>query len=672
MAVFKCKMCGGALEINENQTVVTCIYCGSQQTLPKIDDEKKLALFNRANNLRFKSEFDKAAGIYESIVSEFPDEAEAYWGLVLCKYGIEYVDDPADAKKIPTCHRTLPTSIMKDEDFQQACENADISAKMLYREEAKVIDGIQKKILEIANTEEPYDIFICYKENDDITGTRTEDSSMAQDIYTAFTEMGYKVFYARNSLRKVAGTEYEPYIYSALSSAKVMLAIGSKYEYYDAVWVKNEWSRYLSMMAEDKTKHLIPCFKNMDAYDIPEEFSNMQALDMSDMMFFNSLETSIKRILVANKTSTKKTYNSKSNNNSRELAFEDGYYVGESIADQPNGFGTRVWSDGSKYEGEWKYGKQDGQGTITNTDGSSWTGEFKNGKEWTGKGTFYLTDGSKYVGDIVNAKREGKGELYCANGDVYDGKFEDDEFEGDGTYTYKDGSIWAGEFIVGKRLNGKGVAYYENGDKYEGEIVYGKREGQGTLTRKDGSTWIGEFKDGKEWTGIGLVFYKNGEKYEGKLVDGKSVGQGTYWFADGKKYIGEFVNSVCTGKGKLYWPNGDRYEGQFVNGIREGQGTYIYSDGGTWIGEFKNNSSWNGKGTLHFVNGTKYDGDLANGKVHGQGTFTHKNGSTWTGEFKEGSPWNGEGTWYKKDGSYIKGKIRKGAPTVFGSTYFPK
>ncbi len=296
MAVFKCKMCGANLEISENQSVVMCEYCKTHQTLPKIDDEKKLALFNRANNLRLKSEFDKAAGIYESIVAEFSEEAEAYWGLVLCKYGIEYVDDK-DGKKIPTCHRTLPTSIMKDTDFEQACENADISAKAVYRAEAKAIDAIQKKILEIAGTEEPYDIFICYKETDDVTGARTEDSSIAQDIYTALTEMGYKVFYARNSLRKVAGTEYEPYIYAALSSAKVMLAIGTKYEYYDAVWVKNEWSRFISMMADNSSKVLIPCYKNMDAYDIPEEFSNMQALDMADMMFFNSLEVSVKRIL---------------------------------------------------------------------------------------------------------------------------------------------------------------------------------------------------------------------------------------------------------------------------------------------------------------------------------------------------------------------------------------
>lgn len=312
MAVFKCKMCGGALEINNHETVAICEYCGTNQTIPTFDDEKKLSLFNRANNLRFKSEFDKAAGIYENIIAEFPDESEAYWGLVLCKYGIEYVDDK-DGKKIPTCHRTLPTPIMRDEDFQQACENADIIAKGIYREEAKAIDVIQKKILEIVATEEPYDIFICYKETDEITGSRTEDSSIAQDIYTALTETGYKVFYARNSLRRVAGTEYEPYIYAALSSAKIMVAIGTKYDYYDAVWVKNEWSRFISMMSNDSSKVLIPCFKNMDAYDIPEEFSNMQALDMTDMMFFNSLEASVKRALPIDKKESVQEVNIVSN-----------------------------------------------------------------------------------------------------------------------------------------------------------------------------------------------------------------------------------------------------------------------------------------------------------------------------------------------------------------------
>ena len=87
MAVIKCKMCGGDLNLTEGASTAECEYCGSVQTIPKVDDEKKLTLFARANRLRLACEFDKAAGIYESIVADFPEEAEAYWGLCLCKYG---------------------------------------------------------------------------------------------------------------------------------------------------------------------------------------------------------------------------------------------------------------------------------------------------------------------------------------------------------------------------------------------------------------------------------------------------------------------------------------------------------------------------------------------------------------------------------------------------------
>lgn len=99
MAILKCKMCGGNLEYAPDATVCECEYCGSKQTIPVVDDEKKISLYERANRLRFNCEFDKAAVIYESIVADFPEEAEAYWGLILCKYGIEYVDDPVDGKK---------------------------------------------------------------------------------------------------------------------------------------------------------------------------------------------------------------------------------------------------------------------------------------------------------------------------------------------------------------------------------------------------------------------------------------------------------------------------------------------------------------------------------------------------------------------------------------------
>ena len=298
--IIKCKMCGGDLTIEEGKTVAECEYCGSRQTVPTADNEKKLTLFARANRLRAACEFDKAAGIYEGIVAEFPEEAEAYWGLVLCRYGIEYVDDPRTGRKIPTCHRSSFDSVMEDQDYEQACENADPVARRVYREEAKQIEEIRRGIIEVSGREAPYDIFICYKETDE-HGERTIDSVLAQDVYDALTEKGYRVFFARITLEDKLGQEYEPYIFAALSSAKVMLVFGTDYEYFNAVWVKNEWSRYLKLMAQDKTRHLIPCYKGIDAYDMPKEFAKLQAQDMGKVGAVQDLLRGIGKVLVPEK-----------------------------------------------------------------------------------------------------------------------------------------------------------------------------------------------------------------------------------------------------------------------------------------------------------------------------------------------------------------------------------
>ena len=296
MAVLKCKMCGGDLEIVPESTVCECEYCGTKQTVPTVDNEKKLNLFNRANRLRMASEFDKAASIYENIIAEFPEEAEAYWCLCLCNYGIEYVDDPATAKKIPTCHRASFESLQKDENFALALEYADVIAQKVYRDEAREIDRIMQEILAVSKNEKPYDVFICYKETDE-NGERTVDSVLAHDIYDALTAKGLHVFFARITLEDKLGRQYEPYIFAALNSAKVMLSVGTKYEYFHAVWVKNEWSRFLKIAAKDKTKVLIPCFKDIDAYDMPDEFKGLQAQDLGKLGATQDLLRGIEKIL---------------------------------------------------------------------------------------------------------------------------------------------------------------------------------------------------------------------------------------------------------------------------------------------------------------------------------------------------------------------------------------
>lgn len=45
-------------------------------------------------------------------------------------------------------------------------EYSDVVTRKIYREEAKAIEELRRGIIEVSSREEPYDIFICYKETD--------------------------------------------------------------------------------------------------------------------------------------------------------------------------------------------------------------------------------------------------------------------------------------------------------------------------------------------------------------------------------------------------------------------------------------------------------------------------------------------------------------------------
>lgn len=299
--IIKCKMCGGDIEFVPGATYGTCDYCGSTSTIPKVDDEGQINRYNRANHFRRQCEFDKAVAAYEKILEQDDTDAEAHWGAAISRFGIEYVEDPVTKQRIPTCHRVQLTSILADDDYKAAVQYApDTESRRLYEEEATRIAEIQKGILAISQNEKPYDVFICYKETDE-AGQRTHDSQWAQDVYYGLTEQGYKVFFSRITLEDKLGQEYEPYIFAALQSARVMVVIGSKPEYFNAVWVKNEWSRYLKLMAKDRKRLLIPCYRGMDPYDLPDELSNLQSQDMSKIGFMQDLLRGIRKVLDAEK-----------------------------------------------------------------------------------------------------------------------------------------------------------------------------------------------------------------------------------------------------------------------------------------------------------------------------------------------------------------------------------
>lgn len=295
MGALKCKMCGSNLEIEDSITVCKCEKCGTSQTVPDIEDDKELKLFERAGRLRFNCDFDKAAGIYNTITDSYPEEAEGYWGLILCKYGIEYADD-ASGKKVPVCHRISYDSVMDDEDFELVMENSDSESRAIFREEAKIIEENRKKYIQIAESEQPYDIYISYRAKDD-NGDKTAVSEIAGHLYNKLTSAGYRVFLSEAALKGKERSYCEPYIYSALNSANVMLALGTSYDDYNDVWVKNEWNRYLEIAEKNKNKCLIPCYKDVDEYDIPKEFAGLKVCQLGNDDTFNNIMAEIANVV---------------------------------------------------------------------------------------------------------------------------------------------------------------------------------------------------------------------------------------------------------------------------------------------------------------------------------------------------------------------------------------
>ncbi|MBR0353503.1 MAG: toll/interleukin-1 receptor domain-containing protein [Oscillospiraceae bacterium] len=300
MAIIKCKMCGGDVHVAEDKTFGTCEYCGSTMTFPKVSDDQRAAAFNRGNHFRRTGEFDKALAVYERIVAEDDTDAEAHWCCALCRFGIEYVEDPVTYEWLPTCHRASFDSFLEDVDYLAAVEHSDGITRRQYQKDAAKIAEVQRGILATSQNTEPYDVFISYKELD-AEGNRTRDSILAQDIYYQLTEKGWRVFFSRISLEDIPGTQYEPYIFAALNSAKVMVVVGTSAENLNAVWVKNEWSRYLALMRKDRSKLLLPCYRDMDPYDLPEQLAVLMSYDMGKIGFIQDLIRGIDKVLSADK-----------------------------------------------------------------------------------------------------------------------------------------------------------------------------------------------------------------------------------------------------------------------------------------------------------------------------------------------------------------------------------
>lgn len=292
-----CKTCGGP--VNRVGNYYVCEYCRNKWEIDSGNDVHAVERANAWAALR-DGDFEKATELFENIILKESNNHEAYWGRALAVGGIVYVTDLNENRKVPTCNNITEQSFVQAKDVQKAISLAPSDIAESYRKQAEYIEKVRIEWMEKASKEPPYDVFISFKDSDREHGIeRTQDSIDAQDLYNALAAEGYKVFFSRISLRDKVSEQYEPYIYNAIQTAKVMIVFGEKPEYFSAVWLKNEWMRFKSRI-EKGEKHknsLVVVYKNMNPGDLPAVLRSRQCLNAADMTFLSDLTRHIKRIV---------------------------------------------------------------------------------------------------------------------------------------------------------------------------------------------------------------------------------------------------------------------------------------------------------------------------------------------------------------------------------------
>ena len=297
MQLDRCRSCGGELERIGNSYV--CKFCGSKWV---IDADQDVHVIDRANawSALRDCDFEHATELFENIIFKEPKNHEAYWGRALANAGIMYVTDFHENKKVPTCNSISESSFIDSRDVRKAIELAPADIGESYRAQAEQIEAIRSEWVKKASREPAYDVFISYKDSDrEHHIERTEDSYDAQELYMALTEAGYKVFFSRVSLRNKVSEHYEPYIYNAIKTAKVMIVYGEKPEYFNAVWIKNEWMRFRKRIeiGEKHPNSLVVAYKGLDPTDLPIGLRSRQCIDASSITFLEDLKQHIEKII---------------------------------------------------------------------------------------------------------------------------------------------------------------------------------------------------------------------------------------------------------------------------------------------------------------------------------------------------------------------------------------
>ena len=261
---FKCKNCGALFPATTNENgVLKCEYCDSIFTIPKNDSNNEVLQFLQIGEHNLDAcHFDEAYTAFEKASQLNDKEPEAYWGMALAEFKVQYIKDAVNNRLQPICHEFNDKEFQANKNYLKALRCAGAEQKSEYFSKAQDIDYIREEFLKLQQSGLDYDCFICVKvsqtgvEQADISKKNwTNDAYNADSIYDLLKRHDFRPFFSEREIKGRSGANYEAMILYALYTAETMLVVCSDEEYLRTPWVKNEYTRFKSLIKNEEKEN---------------------------------------------------------------------------------------------------------------------------------------------------------------------------------------------------------------------------------------------------------------------------------------------------------------------------------------------------------------------------------------------------------------------------------
>ena len=298
---FRCKNCDAELDLYEAVGgVVACAYCGSKFTLPKKEQTSEVLSYLRMGQNELNCcAFERAYTAFEKAAELDESEPEAYFGMALAEYRVQYLKDVVKDERTgllknrlqPICHDMGGKLFSESDEYRRALACATEEQRAEYRDRAEMIDRIRREFHELSKTGLDYDCFICVKVTDE-NGNHTKDYELANELYFALRDDRYRPFFSERCIKNRAGSDYEAMILYALITSESMIVICSEEKYLRTPWVKNEYTRFLGLMgAEKKEKNSLTIgFFGKPIERLPGVSTPIQGIDLNKIDAIKTIE----------------------------------------------------------------------------------------------------------------------------------------------------------------------------------------------------------------------------------------------------------------------------------------------------------------------------------------------------------------------------------------------